>query len=277
MPSAACTFVPTSADVERYKRLRRLAMDLNQRMVRTIPREAICETGSRLGIMRRGVLVFRSVDETNILMDCCLYDWMRDGRNVVENYAASHPALPGTDEAELLQGFLQAKYRVLVPTLRSEGAGAYASDILAQAEEIFLMDIGLSLGPLEVILASRTIPLGGFSMTAGAVLPASPEVLRRALDLATRQGLVENGRFIDRHRLTLLIVRALLADGASEHVAYETVFAPPRSRAPAGLRSSADTAPKAAYVPSRNSCCPCGSRRRYKKCCGAKPSRSCLA
>jgi hypothetical protein len=106
-------------------------------------------------------------------------------------------------------------------------------------------------------------------MTAGAVLPANPEILERALDLATQEGLAENGRFIDHHRLTLVIIRTLLADGASEHVTYETVSRPVRWPAPPVFRSSADAAPKAAYAPSRNSSCPCGSRRRYKQCCGA--------
>jgi hypothetical protein len=139
MQNTTCTFVPTSADVERYKRLRRLAADLNQRMVRTIPRQAIDEIACALGIKRRGVLVFRSESETNIVMDCCLHDWIRDGRSVVENYAARHPALAGTEEAELLEGLLQATYRVLIPKSRSQGAGAYALDLLALPEKIFLM------------------------------------------------------------------------------------------------------------------------------------------
>src|SRR5258708_1578104 len=104
------SFIPSSSNVERYKRLRRLAPDLNHRILKTIPREAMYEVGEAIGILHQGVLVFDSEDETSILMDCCLYDWMQDGQNLVQKYAEGHPALPGTEEHELLQAYLQAKY-----------------------------------------------------------------------------------------------------------------------------------------------------------------------
>src|SRR5664280_411985 len=74
------SFIPSLSDVERYKRLRRLARDLNHRIVKTVPREAMHEVGETIGILHRGVLVFDTEDETSILMDCCLYDWMRNVR-----------------------------------------------------------------------------------------------------------------------------------------------------------------------------------------------------
>src|ERR1035438_1448522 len=112
------SFIPSLSDVERYKRLRRLARDLNHRIVKTVPREAMHEVGETIGILHRGVLVFDTEDEASILMDCCLYDWMRNGKNLVEKYAENHPASPGTEEHELLQAYLQAKYRIVVPRSR---------------------------------------------------------------------------------------------------------------------------------------------------------------
>ena len=66
------SFIPSLSEVERYKRLRRLARDLNHRIVQTVPREAMYEVGETISILHRGVLVFDTEDETSILMDCCL-------------------------------------------------------------------------------------------------------------------------------------------------------------------------------------------------------------
>ena len=152
------SFIPSLSDVERYKRLRQLARDLNHRIVKTVPREAMHEVGETIGILHRGVLVFDTEDETSILMDCCLLRWMRNGKNLVEKYAENHPASPGTEEHELLQAYLQAKYRIVFPRSRVQGAGAYSVDLLS-AEELFIMDMGLSQNPLDVAYATRTIPL----------------------------------------------------------------------------------------------------------------------
>jgi hypothetical protein len=107
--SLKARFIPTSSDVERYKRLRQLAKDLNHKIVKTVPREAMHEIGDALGILRDGTLVFGTEDEPNILMDCCLYDWIRNGKNIVEKYAEDHPSVPGTEEGELLQAYLQGE------------------------------------------------------------------------------------------------------------------------------------------------------------------------
>src|ERR1035441_3828551 len=85
------SFIPSSADVERYKRWRGLARDLNHRIVQTIPREAMHQVGEAIGILRGGVLVLESEDQSSVLMDCCLYDWIREGKNLVEKCAESHP------------------------------------------------------------------------------------------------------------------------------------------------------------------------------------------
>jgi hypothetical protein len=43
------TFIPSPADVERYERLRGLARDLNSRIVKTIPQEAIQQVAEAIG------------------------------------------------------------------------------------------------------------------------------------------------------------------------------------------------------------------------------------
>jgi hypothetical protein len=50
-------FPPTPEDVERYRRLRALTADLNQRIMKAIPRRALDEVGEAIGIRRDGILV----------------------------------------------------------------------------------------------------------------------------------------------------------------------------------------------------------------------------
>ena len=264
------TFIPSPADVERYQRLRGLARDLNSRIVKTIPREAIQQVAEAIGRLQGGVLVLDSEDESNVLMDCCLFDWIREGKNLVEKYAENHPPAPGTAEHELLEAYLQAKYRIVVPQSRVQGAGAYFVDLLS-GEELFIMDIGLSQIPIQVAYATRTIPLGQFWMTGGAGLPTGSEAIKNAINRLIKQRLVEKGRFTEPHKVALVFVRTLLESGASQHVAYETVEDHRQQR----FHSEFDGADMpqqkmSAYTPARNSPCPCGSGKRYKRCCGAK-------
>jgi hypothetical protein len=165
-------FSPTSKDVERYRRLRALAMDLNHRIIKIIPRRAFEEVGEAIGIRHNDVLVFDSEDMSSVLMDCCLYDWFERGRNVVQRYAEEKPAKPGTDEGYLLQAYLRAKYRILVVRSAVPGAGLHCRDVLNN-EELFVMDLGLSQSAKagKTVFATRTIHLGEYSMTSGAGLP----------------------------------------------------------------------------------------------------------
>ena len=118
------SFSPTRQDVERYRHLRALCRDLNHRIVKTIPSQAYDEVGDAIGILHKGVLVFDSEDMTSVMMDCCLYDWFENGKNLVQRYAETHPAKPGTDESYLLSACTQAKYRVLVVQTAVPDAGS---------------------------------------------------------------------------------------------------------------------------------------------------------
>jgi hypothetical protein len=225
--SMATPFSPTRQDVERYRRLRALSLELSHKIFDTVPRQAFAEVGDAIGIRHNGVLVFDSEDMSGVMADCCLYDWFEDGKNLVQRYAETHPATPGTDESDLLNAYTQAKYRVVSMHSAVPDAGVHCRDILDN-EEFFVMDLGLSrsLGSGVAALATRTIPLGEYWMTGGAGLPiTSKEAIKRALigaDGGKHKLLEGPGGF------ALLIVRALLADGVADHVAYETVGTPAR-------------------------------------------------
>jgi hypothetical protein len=220
-------FSPTRQDVERYRSLRALGMALNHRLIKTIPQQAYDQIGDALGIRRNGVLVFDSQDMTSVMMDCCLYDWYENGKNLVQRFAETHPATPGTDESHLLQACLQAKYRILVAQSAVPGAGLHCQDVL-NGGELFLMDLAMSktVPNGNAALATRTIPLGEYWMTGGAGLPIS-----------SKESILDALRRIDREYakppqgprgVALPIARACLAAGAANYVTYESAETSPR-------------------------------------------------
>lgn len=221
------SFYPSREDVERYRRFRALNIALNQRILKTVPRRAYEEIGDALGIRRNGILIFDNEDVMGVMMDCCFYDWLENGKNVVQRYAETAEVPPGTDESYLLQAMVRAGYRVLLPQSAVPGAGLYCKDIL-NGGELFLMDLAFShTFPCDGgALATRTIPLGEFWMTSGAALPIDSET--NVLG-AMRQ--LEGGRLAPSRGsaiVALSIVRACLAAGAADHVAYARVPAAPK-------------------------------------------------
>jgi hypothetical protein len=127
-------FIPTPQDIERYKRLRVAARTLNNRILKTIPREAYEEVAQILGIWHLGAMVLDTEDETSVLMDCILYDWYRDGKNIAEQYAESHPEPPGSDEELLLRAYKEAGYVILRVDSAIPGAGVHCTDLFQNEE-----------------------------------------------------------------------------------------------------------------------------------------------
>src|SRR5438067_884635 len=90
--SAKCRTSPVASKARPPEKL---GMELNHRSIKTIPRQDYEEIGDALGIRRNGVLVFGSEDMSSVMMDCCLYDWYGNGKNLIQRYAETHPAVPG--------------------------------------------------------------------------------------------------------------------------------------------------------------------------------------
>lgn len=265
--ATAISFTPTTADIERYRRLRTVSKYLNDKVIKTLPKDAVLETGRRLGILQGRALALGSHDEMNVVMDCCLHDLMQDGKNAMEWYLENHSSLASPDERELLEAFRLAQYRIVFPLSRVEGAGVYFKDLFTQ-DELFVMDIGMSQNSLNIAYATRTIPLGAFWMTGGAGLPAGSDAIRKAGARLHEQGLLHEGSFTDPHRAAITIVRTLLQQGAAEHVKYADL--PPPHEPGHSQRTHMPRQSAPANMPGRNSACPCGSGRRYKRCCGGR-------
>ena len=155
----------------RYKRLRKAALRLNNRLVKTLSRSVLDEGGKKLGILQGNVLTLDSEDEIAVLMDYCIYDVRRRGANAVERDLAKSPPTPESDEMTLLQAMRQAYYSLFAVEAVERGVGVHVKDLLRD-ESLFLVDVGFgSSAPLGMILAARVTVPEGIAMTTGAALP----------------------------------------------------------------------------------------------------------
>jgi len=264
----------TAIDVERYQQLRQLGRWLNSALTKTIPREAMQEMGEALGIMHKNTLVLDSMDVSSILLDSCLFDWIEGGKNLVEKYVEAHPPTPGTDEHLLLQAYCRAKYRLLIPQAVKPGAAMYSLDGLS-GEGIVLMDISLSQSMahgFRGLLATRTVPLGGYWMTTGAALPVDDRRTgEMVLKTIQRGNLLEDKTPAGEHKLATAVIRACLDCGAAEHVQYEGGDDDEEVEDKEFSKASPVSEVKSfrRHI-DRNDPCPCGSGKRYRRCCMRK-------
>jgi hypothetical protein len=257
-------------DIERYTQLRELSRRIMSELTKTIPREAYEEIGKALGIVHKNTFVLDTLDVSGVLMDACLFDWIRDGKNLVQRYVEVHPPDFGTDEHLLLQAFCRAEYRLLQPEAVSAGVVTGCRDILS-GQSIGLVDIGISQSTahgFRGLLATRTAPLERWWMTTGAGLPiGDKETGERVLGAIVRGNLLEDTSSASQHKLAIAVIRACLDSGAAEHVLYlggeeeDEEFGSPRS-------TSALSSPRRRI--DRNDLCPCGSGKRYRRCCMRK-------
>jgi hypothetical protein len=251
----ATTFSPTKEDVDRYQQRRAALSILNQRMIKTIPEQAYAEIGDAIGIRRNGLIVFDNEQESSVLADCCLYDWLEDSKNLIERYLETHAETLRPNQTWLLDACLRDEYRILVHDDFLPGAGVHCLDVLS-GERIFLMDIGLSRTPELLAWATRTIPFGAYWITSGAALPiASPSTIKNV------EHLMKQARFADLPD-SLLIVRACLAAGAAEQVRYLDM--------PSNVM---DRVRKVSGAVDPTDLCPCRSGLMFKYCCGRVKSQ----
>jgi hypothetical protein len=206
----------------------------------------------------------------SVLADFIIYEGYEDGVNAVERYASEHPPAAGTDENTVLQAMRQAYYGLLLVEDVLPGVGVRVCDLLRD-RRFLLADIGLSQTATEEgILATHVLPFDEFSMTSGAALPLDSDTLatirdevfprdREARLLETWEPTRE-----EEAEMAAAIIRLCLEAGASSFITDLDLGKPAASSHPPASGVSR---------PGRNDPCPCGSGKKYKKCCGrATPS-----
>jgi hypothetical protein len=260
---------PQTEMLARYQHLRRVGIELNNRLVGTLAKSDFDEGGKKLGILKKNVLLLDTEDVIAVLADYCVHDVRRQGVNAIERFLATSPPAPGSDEMVLLQALRQARFSLFLVESLEPGVGVHVRD-LVRDEPLFLVDIGFSrTAPVGMVLAARITSPEGITQTTGAALPVG--VLPAGERARFLQGLMAFFQGKDVRQLSpeeastfaANVLRTCLRHGAAEHVEY----VPPK---PGGGRGRASAAPSPVRRVGRNDPCPCGSGKKFKHCCGAR-------
>jgi len=261
--SPCSTTATDSADraeiVSRYKHLRAVGRRLNDKLVQRLSRDVLDEGGRKLGIFQGDVFVFNSEDETSVLMDYCLYDVRRQGRNAIEQYLIESPPDPESDEMVCLGAMQHAIYSLFIVESVVRGLGVTVRDLCSD-ETILVVDLAFgSTAEPGLVLASRLLFHDGFAMTGGAALPIGvpPEEEREAITQKLSQVLTSHK---DGCLDPAPLIQACLERGCSSDIHYQ---GPTGERAGRPHQRSRNPSGKSA----RNAPCPCGSGKKYKHCC----------
>ena len=253
------------ADIKaRYGRIRAIGIELNAVLAKYVSKEGIEATARKLGFWKKGSLVFESMDQSCVLFDQAIHGHFTNGRNAVDRYAAEHPPKVGSDREAVLAAMKQVFHSLFQVEGVVPGVGVHVHDGLRD-RRYFLADVGFSkTGPTGAVVASRVLPFEDFITTAGAALPVDRQTrakIARLPGLSGQKGTPGDIENMSREKaadLAATIIRLCLKANASQRVQYRGIDE--------GTRKDTAPAAKTTRV-GRNEPCPCGSGRKYKKCC----------
>ena len=239
--------------------MRAAGRNLNDKLVKRLSKDVLHEGAKKLGILRRGVFVFNSEEESSVLMDYCIYDVRRNGRNAVEQYLIDVPSDPNSQEMVCLRAMQHAIYSVFVVETVHRGIGVTVRDLLSNQTPL-VVDVGFgSTAQPNVAIACRLLYQNGFTMTNGAALPIGMllEDQRPAFAAKLSQVLApdEDG-ILDPAPL----IHACLANDNSSHIEYQEPTGQSIRKGPPIVTCSSRKV-------GRNDPCPCGSGKKFKHCC----------
>ncbi|MEE9266718.1 MAG: SEC-C metal-binding domain-containing protein [Gammaproteobacteria bacterium] len=238
--------------LKRYRQLRGTMRDLHSALLETLSKDTLTRCGGKLGFMVDGTLVFESEDESSALIDYSLYEEWSEQHNAISRYLAKQPYDPGSDEFMLLEGMSRARCSLFQVESVAAGLGVNCRDLL-RGDVGSIVDEGLGkTATLGVVFACHLVVVPELSMTTGAALPIDGDTLV-AIHGVLKGKAQEFGR-PDRKHFT----REEQAEVASIIIRCALRREP----------SSRLTNPAAGRRPSRNEACPCGSGRKFKRCCG---------
>jgi len=250
--------------VSRYKKFREITRELHSILTKQVTKKTLEECGRRLGIMVRGTFVFRDMDEGAVLMDYCIYEYRQDGTNVVSRYLVESPPVLDSDEYVVLKAMSESFYTLVQVERVLPGVGAEVDDLLGD-RKFLIIDMGLGATAVKgLIIATRVLLFEDFTMTSGAPLVVEPKTLAEIFDFAEQKFGFKDEKYINfdmrqRMALTTEIIRLCLKQTDS-HIEYQDEEGIETVSVPQPLRRESRV--------GRNDPCPCGSGRKYKRCCG---------
>lgn len=276
---------PSSDDlVARYRSLREQTRKFADQALELLSKADIENAAKSLGMFHRGTIVFDSEHMTAVLMNYLMLEQRRNGLTAIERLRAETP-FDDPGEAALVDRMCQARFRLLT-VVELAGKGCLQTVDFLTAENGVLVDMNLSATAKPGwMLATHVFEFDDFWMTTGAALPfmlGAAELANRRMREVCRCDLKDWPTLNAQQRSAVVthLIRSSLKAGVADHVGYEPISTSPELAAPRGRisRKQGLSAPrplpapvsKPNRQPHLNDPCPCGSGRKYRRCCGAK-------
>lgn len=259
----------TQKELIYYKDIRKTHQRLNKEILKFISSKNLLQNGRILGLTQNNTLCFQNDAEIAVFSDYSYYQPDDIGKTAVERYVEANPPLKGSLREVVLKAMLQARYSVFEVTEAIPGYGVITKDIIFM-DSGFIMDINLSHSATpDLLLAGRILAVDKrFSITSGSMIPLSSKAYDFLRNILTNKytKIIDGKTIMAPNNIPLMetdLTRYLLSEGL--RVEFEDPFKPQKKSSKEKNPPSPIGSP---IFVSRNQLCPCGSGKRYKRCCG---------
>jgi hypothetical protein len=243
--------------VARYRQLRTKSTRIFNEILKQVVKDGIMDSAKTLGLVKDDDLLLGSECEMAVMMDHALFADQRKRIRNIDEYLSGIPE-PDEDTFVVTEALRDTRYCLLQVEAIIPNCGAQVFDKL-RGDRFRLVDISLSETAVpNLILATHVFAPDGIHITTGAVMPitdldAAGEI-DRLLKRTTRDEFDSKNT---KGELTTRIVRTLLEHGAGNRIGYTT------------LGEAVGMPASSSHKVGPNAPCPCGSGKKYKRCCGS--------
>ena len=248
---------------QRHDHLRAVCRELNEEILATTDKDAARRAAEMLGMVQGGTIVTDLDIAATLVPEFVTHGLFSGGENAVQRFRRSHPQAD-PERQMLLDAKAQATFTMLgvVETYPAEHA-LLVEDLFQDNQRLLLADESLSANvSVGGVLCLRMFQVDKFWMSTGLGLSLgtntkNPDVLKyiATSDLKNMRADPHQQEFI-HGSLAATIIKTLLPrfsklSGGDDDVPEEIN----------------DTSLQSERI-ERNAPCPCGSGKKYKKCCG---------
>jgi len=165
--------IPTADVLPRYRERRSVQRELNARMLKSLPKDAVWECAQSLGVPDKSWLTACDSSELYMVVDFAVHRHAWRGATAVARLFLDHLSHPSELSRAVIESLSNARFSMWMVHAPHPGIGADLIDILT-LRRVFLFDVDLSQSaPKGTAFAARLMAIDGYCMTTACVLPLS--------------------------------------------------------------------------------------------------------
>lgn len=250
---------------ERYKQLRGISREVNHRLMKFLDKHTLDEAAERMGVLVAGTVVADGEATMDMYANYTIHGVFSGELSLCQRVLAEEcPYEAGSDERMMLEAMAGSRFMVLKAVRAVPGVGLEAED-LVRGGRLFLADVALSTNDLTGVgVLMQGMDMGEFWMSTGwgvGMAEAQAQAVVSAMKVYV-EGC--GGRDFDglspaaRSDFMGACCKEFCATSGQKELMHEAAT---RGRI-------AEPVVREGPRVGRNEPCPCGSGKKYKKCCG---------